>query len=350
MKESLWGYYLVLLGLTVSSVMIMTTNMTTTNQQDYYLLREVTNAAMVDAVDFSYYRTYGEIKINREKFVENFVRRFGQAVSKNNSYKIDFYSLYENPPSVSIKVSSSTGDYNISGNTTNIDVINSIDAILEANNSMVHTGIFYSIPYDSCTEIKIKDADDFCKISTEAKFETGTYYEQVIEKFKTRVEAAGKTFDANNIKILNAEFLKKMTTADEIRIYREQFDNTYDYEDNYNVTPGSMRAENFLVSDLKDVKFTVNDGSEGKVLSWSGKFKCANSYDESVGIRKYRYDPEIKYGLITSSNFTRYNNDYGTDYSLYSDTEQTNYEYTPYYKTCLIGIKYKIDFYYDVTG
>ena len=40
MKESLWGYYLVLLGIMVSTVMILMSNMVTTNQQDYYLLKE----------------------------------------------------------------------------------------------------------------------------------------------------------------------------------------------------------------------------------------------------------------------------------------------------------------------
>ena len=93
MKESLWGYYLVLLGIVVSTVMILLSNMTTTNQQNYYLLKEVTNAAMIDAIDFGYYREYGTVKINTEKFVENFLRRFSEGISKTNTYKIDFYSI-----------------------------------------------------------------------------------------------------------------------------------------------------------------------------------------------------------------------------------------------------------------
>ena len=51
MKESLWGYWLILLGIIIITVMILLQNYTTTNQQDYYLAREVTYAAMYDAVD-----------------------------------------------------------------------------------------------------------------------------------------------------------------------------------------------------------------------------------------------------------------------------------------------------------
>ena len=131
MKESMWGYYLILLGIMVSTIMILMSNMVTTNQQDYYLLKEVTNASMHDSIDWSYYKKYGEMRINTEKFVEVFVRRFSESVSKTNTYKIDVYSVYENPPSVSIRVTSNTGDFHIAGDATNVDVINSYDAILE---------------------------------------------------------------------------------------------------------------------------------------------------------------------------------------------------------------------------
>ena len=92
MKESMWGYYLSVLGVTVSMIMIFMSNMTTTNQQDYYLLKEVASAAMIDSIDYGYYSIYGEMKINTEKFVENFIRRFSEGVSKANSYKLDFYT------------------------------------------------------------------------------------------------------------------------------------------------------------------------------------------------------------------------------------------------------------------
>ena len=55
LKESMWGYWLVMLGIIIITVMILFQNYTTTNQQDYYLIKEITYAAMNDAVDFGYY-------------------------------------------------------------------------------------------------------------------------------------------------------------------------------------------------------------------------------------------------------------------------------------------------------
>ena len=72
MKNALWGYWLVLLGIFIVVIMLLVQNLTTSSTQDYYLLKEITEAALVDAVDYSYYRTFGEIKINKEKFYESF--------------------------------------------------------------------------------------------------------------------------------------------------------------------------------------------------------------------------------------------------------------------------------------
>ena len=76
MKEAYWGYWLILLGIFVIVIMMLVNSVTTTTTQDYYLIKETTEAAMIDAVDYGYYREYGELRINKEKFVENFLRRF----------------------------------------------------------------------------------------------------------------------------------------------------------------------------------------------------------------------------------------------------------------------------------
>ena len=95
MKESMWGYYLVVMGIAVSIIMIFLTNLTTTEQQNYYLLKEVSNAAMIDAIDFGYYRKYGEMKINKEKFVENFLRRFAENTKGSQNYKVTIKDIIE---------------------------------------------------------------------------------------------------------------------------------------------------------------------------------------------------------------------------------------------------------------
>ena len=130
MKESYWGYWLITLGVFVVIIMMLISNLTTKNTQDYYLVKEVTEAAMVDAVNYSYYRKYGELKIDREKFIESFLRRFAENVSLN-TYQIDFYGIYEAPPKVSVKVSSKTGGFVVGGDSTTFDIVNKVDAILE---------------------------------------------------------------------------------------------------------------------------------------------------------------------------------------------------------------------------
>lgn len=130
MKESFWGYWIIALGVFVIIIMMLVSNVTTTNTQDYYLIKDVTEAAMVDAVDYSYYRFYKELKINREKFIENFMRRFSETVSLN-SYTIDFYDIYEAPPKVSVKITTESGNYMINGDASSFDIVNKVDAVLE---------------------------------------------------------------------------------------------------------------------------------------------------------------------------------------------------------------------------
>ena len=131
MKESLWGYWLIVLGLGVLVVMMLLQNYTTTNEQDYFLIKEVTEAAMTDAIDWAHYRKYGEVRIIKEKFVEDFTRRFSETVNINKTYNIKFYDIYEAPPKVSVKVTTQTDSFTILGEEQNADVVNKIDAIIE---------------------------------------------------------------------------------------------------------------------------------------------------------------------------------------------------------------------------
>ncbi len=130
MKETYWGYWLIMLGVFIIIILMLVSNVTTKNTQDYYLIKEVTQAAMVDAINYGYYREYGELKIDREVFIEAFIRRFSENVNLN-TYYIDFYDLYEAPPKVSVRVTSSSNTFNIMGDQASFDIVNKVDAILE---------------------------------------------------------------------------------------------------------------------------------------------------------------------------------------------------------------------------
>lgn len=131
MKESFWGVFVVTLGIIGVSVLNVLQNVTTTNENNYYLLREVTEAAMFDAVDLGYYRRTGEIKIIEQKFVENFLRRFSSSYGRTSDYSVGIYDIIESPPKVSliVEVGKRLQIYNYEA--VDFDVTNRIDAILE---------------------------------------------------------------------------------------------------------------------------------------------------------------------------------------------------------------------------
>ena len=139
MSQSYWGYWLILLGIFVIVIMLLISNVTTTNTQDYYLVKEVTEASLVDAVDLGYYRQSNELRINKEVFVEHFLRRFAENVALSD-YQVDFFGLYEAPPKVSVRVTTKSATYNIAASDTSFDISNKIDAILDLDGTVLSSG------------------------------------------------------------------------------------------------------------------------------------------------------------------------------------------------------------------
>ena len=90
-------------------------------------LRETTEAAMYDAIVVNT-ENEDKIKIDQQKFIESFLKRFADNASLSRTYKIDIYDINEEPPKVSLKVSSTeTGNSEI----VSFDLVNKVDAILE---------------------------------------------------------------------------------------------------------------------------------------------------------------------------------------------------------------------------
>lgn len=143
MQESYWGYWFVLLGIFISVIMMLANDATTTDTQDYYQLKEVANSALYDAIDYSYYSQTRQVRILKEVFVENFLRRFAETVNITDAYTVEFYDLYESPPKVSVKVATTTAGYLIGNDkntattdaVTKLDVVNSIDLTIDFNTS-----------------------------------------------------------------------------------------------------------------------------------------------------------------------------------------------------------------------
>ena len=56
MKESIWGYWIIILGISIVSLMMFLQNYTTTNEQDYYLVKSTLESSMYEAIDYGYFR------------------------------------------------------------------------------------------------------------------------------------------------------------------------------------------------------------------------------------------------------------------------------------------------------
>ena len=100
MKESLWGIFIVGVGIFMIFFIYFFQSLTTTDEHNYALLKETVEAAMYDSVDLA-------------------------------AYKVEIMDISETPPKVSVRLSSSETT-NLTGEILTFDISNSIDAIFEA--------------------------------------------------------------------------------------------------------------------------------------------------------------------------------------------------------------------------
>lgn len=128
MNKAMLTVGIILLSLMSLLLINVISNYSTGGELDYYLVKETTEAAMEDAVDLQYYRLNSMIRIDKEKFVESFLRRFADSVDNTRTYNISFYDINEVPPKVSVKIDSLTA-LSFSGSAANIST--SVDSILE---------------------------------------------------------------------------------------------------------------------------------------------------------------------------------------------------------------------------
>lgn len=131
MKHAFWAYFLIIAGIAFITIMLLLQRMSTISEEDFYLGREVMEAAMIDAVDYGTYRTSGKLVMSEQKFVEVFLRRFAESVTNTKTYEISFYDIYEEPPKASVKVRTKTGSANINNDALDVTLDTLMTGILE---------------------------------------------------------------------------------------------------------------------------------------------------------------------------------------------------------------------------
>lgn len=134
MNKGMLAVGIILLAIIALNLLSVLSNYSTGSELDYYLLKETTNAAMVDALDQTYLRTCGLYRIDKERFVESFLYRFATNIDASRAYKIGFYDINEVPPKVSVKIDSyTTLGFNTGDSVDAPNISTSYDAILETN-------------------------------------------------------------------------------------------------------------------------------------------------------------------------------------------------------------------------
>ena len=130
MKESFWGVFVEGIGIFMIFLIYFFQSLTNTEEHNYTLLKETTEAAVYDAFDLTEYHVSGKIRIDAEQFAESFYRRFAENANLSRTYQVDIMDINEEPPKVSVRVSSRLSS-TFTGKVIDFDLTNTIDAILE---------------------------------------------------------------------------------------------------------------------------------------------------------------------------------------------------------------------------
>lgn len=133
MNKGVFTAGIIILAIMALAVVNIINNYSASNELTESLLKDTVEASMLDAVDLSYYRVSGGVvRMDKEKFIENFTRRFAESVSSDKDYQVKVYDIYEIPPKVTIQVgSSTTATFEGEG----LDIVNKISGILETKYS-----------------------------------------------------------------------------------------------------------------------------------------------------------------------------------------------------------------------
>jgi len=163
MKEAFWGVLIIILGLLGIVIVNLFQEVTVDNDRVYYLIKESTEAAAFDAIDLTYYRLNGDIRIVEDKFVENLTRRFAENVTIGD-YTIIIEDINEIPPKISLRIRS--GVSSIRGET--FGIVNDVNSIIEVKYSLDEVLNFLGITEEEWNNRVINtvdsDSEGMCKL------------------------------------------------------------------------------------------------------------------------------------------------------------------------------------------
>ena len=160
MNKSMLTVGIILLSLIALLLLNVLTNFSTGSELDYYIVKETTDSAISASIDTTAYASCGVIRLDKEKFVEEFLYKISNTLDPKRGYKISFYDINEVPPKVSVKVDSLTVLSFKTGENTKeaAEITTSYDAIVESIGKYDITSIANSYKYspDECKKFYYK--------------------------------------------------------------------------------------------------------------------------------------------------------------------------------------------------
>jgi len=313
MKESAWGYLIITLGVIIMAILFFVQRLTTTNEEEYYLNREIVHSAMIDAVDYS--ALHGDdpkLIMMRDKFVEIFTRRFAESVTLDKSYKLDFYQIIEEPPSATVRIRSYAGATNIgtaNNSELNVAVDNIITAVLimdddgevqarppEKEEFVAKSGIYWAITFkgnkeyyetnpgciqncDKAPNVTLrKRAYNFFEFYRKPGGLTGTIYLRSMNYFKAKYAS-----DINQKSLINTDYVRYSGSNSQY-VFSPVF---LLHGGGHDVITPSDELE-YLV-----LNFSISDTPSGPIRTYEVIFKPdPNGSDEWLPVDEYRTDKE----------------------------------------------------------
>ena len=284
MKHAFWGYMIIGLGLVIIAILMLVNNLTTADEEDFYVAREVMQSAMTEATDYGSYLTSGEVVMSREKFVEIFLRRFAESVTPNKNYQVDFYQIYEYPPAATVRIRTTTGATSVKNNAINVDVDTVLSAILVVGKDQTYINVIdakdimkmfnVEMQYGNTYRVSKVNCKTNCTSSTNTeakKFDggSGNSYLKISEK------------SAGEIKIKNID-IKYKDSNYESSGYRSA---TYTKINNNNIKENQSYVTKLLEpkKDLESVRIKFTRISKNEELQ--GDYMVEFKYDKTENVK-----------------------------------------------------------------
>ena len=314
MKESAWGYLIVMLGVIIITILIFIQRLTTTNEEEYYMNRETLRAAMIDAVDYS--ALHGDdpkLIMVRDKFVEIFTRRFAESATPDKTYELEFYQIVEEPPSATVRIRSYTGTTNIGRENVselNVAVDNTMTAVLvmdddgkvharppEQDEFVSKSNVYWSIEAKRDRKYmatnNIYSCKSQCDVSPNASLNSRPY--NFLEF--SRKAGSGSTVYIRNLNYVKAKYksninLVTMTISSYVRYSSSDGSYVYNpvyllYRNGHDVEDPSDELEYVFIN------FTISSTANGEKQTFEAVFKPDPSGgSEYIAVDEYRTDIE----------------------------------------------------------